>query len=466
VLDLYAWGKSDPGDFGWFEPPPAAAIESAKRLLEMLGAIDSRGITAMGRRLAKLPVHPRLGRMLCAAADEGCAEEGAALAALLSERDVRHSHSDGPITKSDSDLLVQMDDPFAMRQIAPAKGELWRIARRLSSAAAKKPSHEALLKLPLWAYPDRVCRRREGDSAAGVMCDGGGVRLAAESVVRDSEFFVALDARHDPRSASREAIVRTASAIRSEWLFEMFPQSIHRRRMTVFDPKRQRVVGHGMVEYRDLVLWEDFDAPVDAEEAGAALAAALRPRATEIFGGNESAAALLARLAFLRRWMPEHSWPVMDENELGDLLAELCAGKRSVEEVIRSPLAEAVAARLAWPLPRVLSEQAPETMEVPSGSRIRLVYPANQPPILAVRLQEIFGWRQTPRVAGGRVAILLHLLGPNFQPVQITDDLQSFWATTYFQVRKDLRVRYPRHSWPEDPLTAKPQAKGGKRKAD
>ncbi len=149
---------------------------------------------------------------------------------------------------------------------------------------------------------------------------------------------------------------------------------------------------------------------------------------------------------------------------MGDALAELCIGKKSVEEVERLPLADALEARLGFPLDRVLRQQAPETIEVPSGSQIRLEYTANQPPVLKVRLQEVFSWRETPRIAGGRVAVVLHLLGPNYQPVQITGDLRSFWTTTYFQVRKDLRMRYPKHSWPDDPLTAKPQAKGGRKR--
>jgi len=344
--------------------------------------------------------------------------------------------------------------------VRQVRTELLRLAQRLCDVPAQSPSHETLLKLLLSAYPDRVCRRRQHDPGAGVMVGGGGVRLDAESVVRQSEFFLALDARHDPRSENRQAIVRIASAIRVEWLMETFPQSISRQRTVVFDETRQRVAGWGVVRYRDLILSEDFDASVDPEEAGKTLAAALRPRAPEIFAADKPAANFLARVALLRRAMPEHPWPTFDERELGDVLEELCAGKKSVQDLARLPLADALEARLRYPLDQVLRREAPEAIEVPSGGRIRLEYRPDLPPILAVRLQEIFSWRDTPRLAAGRVPVLLHLLGPNFRPVQITDDLPSFWATTYFQVRKDLRVRYPKHSWPEDPITAMPQAKG------
>ncbi|HEX4055766.1 MAG TPA: ATP-dependent helicase HrpB [Tepidisphaeraceae bacterium] len=485
VLDLHAWGKTDASAFGWFEPPPSAALESAQRLLEMLGAVNDSGVTPMGRRLMALPLHPRIGRLLCAAAEAGCAEEGATLAALLSEKDIRRPdfsqppHSRGPSTLGDSDLLIRMQDlaeaerhhfiahlredgidPIAARQVSKVRDELRRIARRLGGAHQTPPSDETLLRLLLCAYPDRVCRRRTQDRAAGIMTGGSGVRLDTESVVRQSELFLALDARDDPRSDAREVLVRIASAIDVRWLGEMFPQSISRQRTTVFDERRQRVVGRTAVRYRDLILSEESDAPVDATEAGEALAAALRPRAAEFFKKDGRAATFLARIALLRRWMPEYSWPAFDENELGDVLAELCCGKRSVQEFERLPLADALESRLVFPLDRVLREQAPETIEVPTGNQIRLEYGQNQAPVLAVRLQEIFSWQDTPRIAAGRVAVVLHLLGPNFRPVQITDDLKSFWATTYFQVRKDLRVRYPKHSWPDDPLSAKPQAKG------
>jgi ATP-dependent helicase HrpB len=283
-------------------------------------------------------------------------------------------------------------------------------------------------------------------------------------VVAKAEFFVALDARQDERSKTREVLVRVASEIRVEWLEEMFPQEIRREKGVVYDTERGRVVGRTSVSYRDLVLHEDRNAAIDPELAARALAEAIRPQAGELFRADETAAALLARVALLREKMPEHPWPKFDDAELGDVLADACLGKRSLEEVRAMPLGPLLMSRLAWPLDRLLEENAPESIEVPTGNRIRVTYAPGQAPVLAVRLQELFGWTDTPRIAGGRVPVLLHLLGPNYRPVQITDDLRSFWSTTYFQVRKDLRVRYPKHSWPEDPLTAKAVARGRSQK--
>ena len=258
--------------------------------------------------------------------------------------------------------------------------------------------------------------------------------------------------------------MRIASAIKLQWLEEIYPKKISSRRETVFDVQRQCVVGRRTTRYLDLVVSEDSDAAVDAMEAGKTLAEALRACAAEIFAGDDKSATFLARIDLLKRHMGEHAWPAFSADELGDVLAEVCRGKRSAEEMQRAGLAEALEAWLVYPLDRVFRENAPEAMDVPSGSRIKLAYSMEQCG-LAVRLQEIFGWTDTPRICGGRVAVLLHLLGPNYRVVQITDDLKSFWSKTYFQVRKDLRVRYPRHSWPDDPTTAIPQAKGGKKRA-
>ena len=485
VLAVHAWGKTDPRGFGWYEPPPEQTLVAAERLLEMLGALERGAITTVGRQLMALPVHPRLGRLLLAAAEEGLSEEGATIAALLAEKDIVafDASSDyrqrGPATQGPSDLLIRLElldraerakfagylhsegiDPIAARQVARIRDELLRLGHRLVRKPRRTPDEQQLLKLALYAYPDRVVRRREKDPSAGAIVGGGGVRLAPESVVRQAEFYLALDARHDQRSTAREALVRIASAIEPGWLEELFPQQIRRERTVIYDPQRDRVVARGTVYYRDLLLRDDRDAPVDPDQAASVLAEAVRPRAAEVFESNDDAREWLARLALLRKSMPEHPWPTVGPDELADLLGSATRGKYSVEELRRAALIPLLQSRLSYPLDRLFDKHAPETIGVPSGSRVRVSYAKGERPVMAVRLQELFGWTDTPRVAGGRVPVVLHLLAPNYRPVQITDDLHSFWSTTYFQVRKDLRVRYPKHSWPEDPLTAKPEAKG------
>jgi ATP-dependent helicase HrpB len=491
VLALHAWGLADPGRFAWFEPPPADRLAGAERLLAQLGALSGEGgkITPLGKQLLTLPVHPRLGCLLLAAAHDGHLREGAALAALLSEKDILWSEDPGgptrPSGRGSSDLLLRLDllaeserarfapalrsrgiDPSGARRVARVRDELFRLGKRLpgpSRPPADEPDEATMLRWLLLAYPDRVARRRGPSEATGVMVGGRGVRLGPESVVRDAEFFLAHDPREDRRGGTLEARVRIASAINLEWLEELFPESLRREHSVRFDAGRRRAVGVGTLWYRDLLLFEDSHGAVDPSEASAALAEALRPRVSAFFREDEAAAAWLDRLEFLKRAMPEVDWPDFGDEALGDLLEAACVGKRSVEEVRRVPLVSLLRSRLTHAQARLLDEQAPEAITVPSGSRIRLAYAPDRPPVLAVRLQELFGWTDTPRVAGGRVPVVLHLLGPNFRPVQITDDLRSFWANAYFQVRKDLRARYPRHAWPEDPLHARPEAKGSRR---
>lgn len=484
VLELHAWGKSNPRAFGWYDPPDEPSLRQAEDLLQMLGATDaSHQITPLGRLMAALPVHPRLARLLVSAHAAGLTREGATLAALIGEKDIVRAaqHDRASLTHGadrfigDSDLIRRMEilesdarsdqlDRNAVKQVLRVREELIQHARRIGATAvadALDPEH-ALLQLALLAYPDRVCRRR-GAADRGVMVGGGGVKLAAESVVQQAEFFVAVDARRDQRSATREALVRIASAVDPAWLERFFPAQVKRDQSVRFDDDRQRIVAHNRILYRDLLLREDKDAPVPPEQARDAFAQVLRQRGPQIIRDDESAASVLARIHLLREKMPEHPWPILDDSRLGELLAENAANARTLDQARALPLAQIIKSALPYPLDRMLDNEAPDALEVPSGSRIRLRYAGNDV-VLAVRLQELFGMRDTPRIAGGRVAVKLELLAPNFRPVQVTTDLKSFWANTYFQVKKDLKARYPKHSWPDDPLTAPPQAKGRPRR--
>jgi ATP-dependent helicase HrpB len=207
------------------------------------------------------------------------------------------------------------------------------------------------------------------------------------------------------------------------------------------------------------LLREDLSAAVDAAEASRALAQALHPEAALLIRASPQAALWLARLDFVMQAVPELNWPEFNDEVLGHVLEMACEGKTDKSEIENADFVPFLQSRLAAGQLRELQESAPLSLTVPSGRLIRLTYEIGRP-ILAVRLQELFGWTETPRLARGRIAVLLHLLGPNSRPVQITDDLHSFWTTTYHQVRKDLRGRYPKHAWPEDPFKALPSKKG------
>jgi ATP-dependent helicase HrpB len=472
VLSLRAWGTNDPRTFGWFDAPEEQTLAQAERLLAMLEAIDGeRGsVTELGNQLSRLPVHPRIGRMLLAGVELGELDAACGFAAILSEKDfVRDDDAyanRAPRTLGSSDLEWRLQllesngndhfvDRNGIRNVRRVREELLRITKRIKPGRTRFAcsDEDRRLILPLLGFPDRVCRRREGDTSVGVMVGGGGVRLHPSSVVREGPFFLALDARSDERSRSREASVRIASRVESEWLETLLDHQVTREQTLVYEESSGKVVSVRRTRFHDLPIREVREGGnVDASAAGGVLAEALKGRAMELIGANEEASRLLGRLAFVTKHVAEVEWPHIDEAGLNQMLAEACVGKRSRGEV---RIIDGIRATLVYPLDRKLEQFAPESIEVPTGSSIALDYSnANTAPVLAVRLQELFGLAQTPRIANGRVPVLLHLLGPNYRPVQVTDDLASFWKNTYPQVRKDLRARYPKHSWPEDPLVA------------
>ena len=491
VLALHAWGVADPRRFEWYDPPSAERLISAERLLVLLDGLagDPLQITPSGREMLDLSVHPRLARLFIAARQVARAWEGATIAALLSEKDIRPrdgfatncvDRARGDIAGGCSDVLDRLDlqaeaesarfapslrargiDPAAARQVALVRDQLLKSDRRPEDAGLgtrDEADDEQMLKWLLLAYPDRVVKRRGADRT-GVMVGGRGVRLAPQSVVRDAELYLALDAREDRRAGTLEIQVSLASMVRLEWLEALFADYVRRERVMRYDESRRRVIGTTRLWYHDLLLREDVNPFVDPREGASVLAEAARPQAASLFQTNPQASSWLARLDFVRRALPELNWPDFNDALFAGLLEVICQGKTGLDEVERVELIPFLQTRLNPAQIRELQASAPQTLVIPSRRQVRLVYEPGKPPILAARVQELFGWTDTPRVARGRVPVLLHLLGPNNRPVQITNDLRSFWTTTYHQVRKDLRGRYPKHAWPEDPFQARSRLK-------
>ncbi len=466
ALQLLSWGETDLAAFDWFEAPDPAALASALLLLRRLEATDDHGVTEMGRLLARMPVHPRLGRLLIEGHRLGYPKEAALLAALLSERDPfpRTPRGAGPRRSSRSDLLDRLDaleanwneerlNAGAARFVLKARDQLFELVRKELGPAPKtsNPRDEALLRALLAAYPDRLARRREPRSPRAVMVGGRGVRLAEESTVLEPSLFLCIDMDARPT----EALVRLASEVEPEWLPLQTTVELE------FDEGRERVEAWKRTRFADLVIAET-EVPVQQAESVLAEAAATRlNRALPL--DDPEVAGFLARIRCLRDWMPELNLPAFDEAQLRELLPALAAGRKSFAELRRAPLLPVLEGSLSHDQLRTVEREAPERLEVPSGSRIKLVYEPGKPPVLAARIQELFGLAETPRVAAGRVPVLLHLLAPNSRPQQVTNDLRSFWENTYPQVRKELAGRYPKHSWPQDPWNARPERRPGRR---
>jgi ATP-dependent helicase HrpB len=299
-----------------------------------------------------------------------------------------------------------------------------------------------------------VARRRAPGERRGVMVGGRGVRLAPASGVTEPELFVCVEVD----AGRTEALVRQASAVERDWLPTRAAIEV------AFDDESEKVTARRRVYYEDLVLEDSPAALPDGEEVGRVLAAAAAARPERVLPPPDSPAGRYrTRVRCLRQWMPELKLPAFDAGDLHEVLAWLCPGRRSFAELRAADWLGALQGKLTAAQRQAVEREAPERLEVPSGSRIALRYEEGRPPVLAVRIQEVFGLRDTPRVAAGRVKVLLHLLAPNHRPQQVTDDLASFWATTYPQVRKELRARYPRHAWPEDPYAAPPERRPRRR---
>jgi ATP-dependent helicase HrpB len=478
VLQLMSLGETDVMRFPWLEPPRAAVVMQALSLLRLLGAIEDSSVTELGRAMARLPVHPRLARLLIEGQHYGQPERVALAASLLAERDpvsrpLDRPAVEGPCRATPSDVLDRIEaleefergdrtssplgvlNRSAARFILRARDQLLRSLRpsRKRLTAHAHSEDEVVQRCLLAAFPDRLARRREPGGRRGVMVGGRGVCLAPTSGVLQGDLFLCIDVD----AGQKETLVRQASVVERDWLpAEQLRSSID----VEFDAEAERVTAKRRVRFADLVI-EEADAPSPpGEEAARLLAAAAAERLERVIPPDDSPAGLYrTRVRCLREWMPELQLPPLDEADLRELLNWLSLGRRSLAELRKADWLQAFQGRLTHIQRQAVEREAPERLVVPPSSHIALRYEVGRPPILAVRIQEIFGWMETPRIAGGRVPVLLHLLGPNYRPQQVTDDLRSFWTNTYPQVRKDLRARYPKHAWPEDPLSAEPESR-------
>jgi ATP-dependent helicase HrpB len=433
VMDVLAWG-GDPLALAWFDAPRPERVRASLDLLAQLGAVEGSMLTALGARMHRLPLHPRLARILI----EGDGAWSLALGcALLSERHFtpppappkRDSAKAGRRAATTSDLLSAVEHE---RDLSP---HVLQVARELqramgAGAAAPRPGEREFLRAVLRGYPDRVGQRRGPGSPRVRLASGHGASIAPASGVVDGEYLVALDVQAGRRGEAAEARIRMASLVEKDWLTATETRTEH-----AFDAASGRVRAVARDYYGAIVLGER-PAPPDAETAAALLRDACLAR-----GPNEEDAQLVRRLAFAGL-----------EIGLEALVARAVQGRTAMADVD-------LGASLAWDEKQTLERLAPERLAVPSGRTHRLDYQTDGSVSASVKLQELFGLAETPRIGPRQSPVLLLLLAPNGRAVQTTRDLRSFWETTYPEVRRELRGRYPKHPWPEDPWTATPTAR-------
>jgi ATP-dependent helicase HrpB len=468
ALDLAAWGTAA-ADLRWLDPPPASTLAGSADLLHRLGAFDRDGrITAHGRAMQALAVHPRLAHMLLAGRRLGALPQAAGLAALLSERDVLRRHT--PLGGGrDSDMRTRLE---VLRGGSAAgaidRATLERVRRAERSFLRQLGGHRAAPQgtdgttmppgvLLAFAYPDRIGRRRSGAAARYQLSNGRGALFTAAESIGNEEFIVAVEL--DDRE--REARILLAAPLAREDLVRHFAADLEQRDDLGWDARQEAVVARRVRAFGALIVEEQPLRDVPSAATAAAMLAGVRQLGLGALPWDDEARELQARAEFVRGLARQDvgDWPDLSDSALAarlDWLAPFIEGATRRTHLTRVPLAQALRARLDHAQQRKLEELAPRHIQVPTGTSVRVDYRDANAPCASMRLQEVFGLAVTPCIGGGQVPVTFKLLSPAQRPLQVTRDLASFWRNGYLEVRKDMRGRYPRHHWPENPLEAEP----------
>jgi len=464
ALQSAAWGAHQRADLPWFTPPPDAAWRQAVELLRELEAVDTDGrITPRGKRMIMLPVHPRLAHMVLLAAEHGGARRACLLAAAITERAGETTLRNETDARRLLDRLGRETNPTDLSDPTDRtdpSGWAARVHRLAAQWSRTFPPDRATLdtgRLLAWAFPDRIALRRD---AAGRyrLANGHGATLETSDGLATAEWLVAAELQDD----GPDARIRLAAPVAREQVEEDFAALLRREDEITWDKRVEAVSAVRRLKLGALVLHEGGLAEPDPAEVRKALLEGIRQKGIAQLPWTPAARNLQARILFLRRVCGEADWPDVSDAALLDRMAEWLGpfvdGLTRWEHLRRIDLGEALLAGLGARR-RELDKLAPTHLTVPSGSHVPVLYDQGETPVLAVRVQEMFGLTDSPRVAGGRVAVCMHLLSPARRPVQVTSDLRSFWQNGYPLIRKELRGRYPRHSWPDDPWSATPTSR-------
>ncbi len=481
ALELALWGVREPGALPWLDQPPAARLTAARALLGELGALDAaERPTADGRAMARLPLHPRLARLVIRAASLGAASLGCNLAALLSGRDVlARGERRAEAVAGACDLADRIEalerfratgradagaDAGGLRAAARTAQQLESLLPAAARAVAPSTSGDLLGRLLLDAFPDRLARARDAAGERYLLANGRGARLSPSSCVRGNEFVVAVEV---DAGTGDEGVIHRASAVAAATVREELAGHLATERSVGWVARERRVIGVVRERIGAVALAERPFVPAD-DEALPVLLRAVRAERSALLPFGEEVRQLQGRVRLLARLFPGDGWPDLADERLYEKpetwLSSGLSGVRGARDLTRVDLTAALRELIPPRLNSRLDVLAPTHLVVPSGRRVALDYASLEGPVLAVKLQELFGLGSSPAVAGGKAPVLLHLLSPAGRPVQVTRDLRGFWDGAYRQVRAELRGRYPRHPWPDDPWNAPATARAKPRR--
>jgi ATP-dependent helicase HrpB len=488
VLTLKAAGVEDLRAFRWLEPPEEQSLAHAEELLTDLGALKTinhqlkpnhqLSITPLGRKMLAFPLHPRYARMLLAAQDHGCVYQACLLAALTQGRDLLLRNVDGVTArhreellgeKAGSDFWLLMSawhyasasdfrpeacrrtgvHAAAARQVGPLFEQFLELARREGlDATRREVADEALQKCILLGFSDRVARRLDTGTPRCELVHGRRGTLARESVVQHSPLLIAAEVREvEDKDKSVQTLLSLATAIEEDWLRELFPEDMASVPRVFYDARTKRVYAEDQLRFRDLAIGARRVEPPPADAAARLLTEEVLASRLTLNDWDDHLEQWILRLNLLSQWCPELALPPISDEDRRHLAEQVCHGSFSGKDLKDKPAKAVVKSWLSPAQQQLLEKHAPERLTLSNGRTSKVAYESGNPPHIALRIQQLFGVNTTPRIAMGRVPVLLHILAPSQRPVQITQDLAGFWRDHYPRIKHELQRKYPRHEW-------------------
>lgn len=479
VLTLKASGVGDVAAFRWLEPPDPKSLARALLLLTDLGALNAEGLlTDLGRRMLAFPAHPRYARMLLAAEEHGCVPAIAQVAALTQGRSVLRRAEDRRMEEereaafgddAESDLVVLMralqfaeQAQFQVQRCKPlgihagAAREAATLARQFLQIArdeklatdATHPTPDAIQRCVLAGFPDQVALRMDEGTLRCNLVHGRRGVLARESAVRHAPLLVACEVREvEGKGAERQVLLTQATAIREEWLRELFPDHIAERIDVAFDALQKRVVGRRVVRFRDLVLRSKETDEVPEDAAARILADEVQAGRCLLKHWDDAVDQWLTRVNLVAEWFPDWGIPPITEEDRRLLLEQICLGATSHREIKERPVWPVVKSWLSDTQLGLVEKHAPERVEMPNGKKFKVAYAGKAAPTIAVRIQDLYGIEGEIRIAANRIPLVIQVLAPNQRPIQVTQNLSNFWKESYPRIKQELQRKYPKHEW-------------------
>jgi ATP-dependent helicase HrpB len=454
VLELSNWGTHDVQSLTWLSPPPNGTVMQAKELLSQLGAMEHDKITSRGKEMLRLPTHPRIAHLLTETKNLKLNSLACEIAAILEERD--------PLQKdSGADLVLRIEAlrKFRKKEFVNADRKRLERVERIAQQWRKllrveidnsAPVSEDVGKLLAAAYPERIAKRESGNRYR--LGNGRMAKLNETDELLGEEWIAIADLEG---STTKEGRIFLAAALDKDDIAHLAAE----KKVLEWDHQKGELVARIEKRVGDIILESKPLRQISDEDRVEILLDAVRSNGYELLNWNEEVNGFIARINSIRKWSGENSWPDFSKDHLlatcGEWLSPYLIAVKRKDDFRKLNLFTILSSTLSYEKQKEMEKLVPEKISVPSGSAIKIQYQNDGNfPVLAVRLQEIFGMLETPAINNGKTKLMIHLLSPAYRPVQVTQDLQSFWKNTYAEVRKELRMRYPKHSWPEDPYTA------------